>query len=71
LQYHAQALAIASEIGAPLEEARALEGSGRCRLHHGQTADGTALLHQALTIYQRIKVPDARWVGTTIASISG
>jgi Tfp pilus assembly protein PilF len=57
--YYNQALAIAREVGAPLEEARALEGLGLCHLQEGHTREGRAHLQQALTIYQRIGAPGA------------
>ena len=60
--YHDQALAIARDVGAPLEEARALEGIGRCYLQDGHDQEGTTHLQQALTIYQRIGAPGARRV---------
>ena len=64
--YHAQALAIAQGISAPLEEARALEGIGQCHLQDGRPGDGTAHLHQALAIYQRLGAPNARRVQETL-----
>ena len=39
-QYHAQALAIARDLRAPLEEARALEGLGQSHLHDGNPGQG-------------------------------
>ena len=60
--YHNQALAIARDVGAPLEEARALEGIGRCHLQDGHDQEGTTQLEQALAIYQRIGAPGARRV---------
>ena len=63
---HAQALALAREIGAPLEQARALEGTGRSHLHDGHAREGTACLEQALAIYQRIGALDARRVQETL-----
>ena len=39
---HARALAIARAIGAPLEEARALEGIGQSHIHEGNPGDGAA-----------------------------
>ena len=56
-EHHADALAIARDIGAPLDEARALEGIGQCDIQDGNRADGTEYLRQALAIYQRIGVP--------------
>jgi Tfp pilus assembly protein PilF len=64
-------LAIARDIGAPAEEARALEGSGHCHMRDGQTTEARALLQDALTIYQRIQVPAARQVRQALASMPG
>ena len=50
-----------------MEEARALEGTGRAHLQDGDTREGTACLEQALAIYQRIGAPDARRVQQTLA----
>ena len=58
--HHARALAIAREISAPLEEARALEGLGHCLLRDGNPGDAAAHWQQALTICQRIGAPDAQ-----------
>ena len=58
--YHTKALAIAREISAPMEEARALEGIGRSHLQGGNPGEGAAHLQQASTIYQRIGAPAAR-----------
>ena len=52
--HHTQALAIARDLGVPLEEARALEGIGRCHLQDGNPGEGPTRLRQALTIHQRI-----------------
>ena len=51
--------AIALEIGAPLEEARALEGLGHGNIQDGNHYEGRTYLRQALTIYQRIGATDA------------
>ena len=64
--HHARALAIAREISAPLEEARALEGLGHCLLRDGNPGDAAAHWQQALTIYQRIGAPDARRIQETL-----
>ena len=61
-EQHAQALAIARDIGVPLEEARALEGLGQAYLHDGNTGEAAAHLRQALSIYQRIGAPAAQRV---------
>jgi hypothetical protein len=57
-----RALAIAREVGAPLEEARALEGIGRCHLEDGHDQTGAVHLQRALAIYQRIGAPGAQRV---------
>jgi tetratricopeptide (TPR) repeat protein/transcriptional regulator with XRE-family HTH domain len=64
--YHTKALAIAREISAPMEEARALEGIGRSHLQGGNPGKGAAHLQQALTVYQRIGAPAARRVQATL-----
>jgi hypothetical protein len=52
--------------GAPLEEARALDGIGHSYLHDGCTREATAHLRHALTIYQRIGAPAAQRVRDTL-----
>jgi hypothetical protein len=64
--HHAQALVIARDLGSPLEEARALEGTGRSHLRDGHASEGTACLEQALAIYQHIAAPAARRVQETL-----
>ena len=64
--HHGQALAIARQIGAPPEEARALEGIGHSHLHDGNPRQAAAHLRQALTIYQRIGAPAAQRVQETL-----
>jgi len=58
---HGEALALARELGTPHEEARALEGIGHSLLGR-DPARAAAHLREALAIYQRIGVPDARRV---------
>jgi hypothetical protein len=41
-------------------------GIGRCHLQDGNPGEGTALLRQALAIYQRIGAPAARRVQETL-----
>jgi hypothetical protein len=60
--HYTQALAIVRELGAPPEEARALEGIGRSHLRDGHASEGTACLQQALAIHQRIAASAARRV---------
>jgi hypothetical protein len=64
--HHSQALAIARDIGAPLEEARALEGIGRSHLQDSNPDQAATHLQQALAIYQRIGSPGARRVRETL-----
>ncbi|HEX9542073.1 MAG TPA: hypothetical protein VGA04_28415 [Streptosporangiaceae bacterium] len=49
----------ASDIGAPAEEARALEGIGHCSLllHDGNPGEAATHVRQALAIYERIGAP--------------
>ena len=65
-RHHAQGFAIARDISAPLEEARALEGLGQAHLQDGSYDKGLELLHQAHTIYQRIGAPAAQRVQETL-----
>ena len=56
--HHARASATAREIGASLEEARALDGIGHRLLHDGNSDDAAAAhLNQALMIYQHMGAP--------------
>jgi DNA-binding SARP family transcriptional activator/tetratricopeptide (TPR) repeat protein len=64
--HHAQALAIARDIGVPLEEGRALEGIGQSCLQEGNPGQAVTYLQQALTIYQRLGSPYARRVQKTL-----
>jgi len=65
-EHHGQALAIARQIGAPLQEARALEGIGHSHLHDASPSPATADFQQALAIYQRIGSPGAQRVQETL-----
>src|SRR5262249_25199772 len=65
-EQHAQALAIARDLGAPLEETRALERLGQAHLHDSNPAQAAAHLAQALAIYQRIGAPATRRVQQTL-----
>jgi len=64
--HHNQALVIAAEIGAPLQEARALEGIGYSYLEDGNPAQAAVHLQRALAIYQRIGSPRAQRVKETL-----
>jgi tetratricopeptide (TPR) repeat protein len=52
--YYQQALAIATSIAAQQEQARALEGLGRCHALEGNHSEERKILRQALAVYQRI-----------------
>ena len=61
--YHGQARWSSPVRSALLwRRARALEGIGRCHLQDRHASEGTALLQQALAIYQRIGATDAQRV---------
>ncbi|GAA3812908.1 tetratricopeptide repeat protein [Sphaerisporangium flaviroseum] len=61
-----EALQVAREIGASLEEARALEGIGHCLIRTGALTEGMERLGQALHAYQRIGAPEAHRVQTAL-----
>jgi tetratricopeptide (TPR) repeat protein len=67
--HHEQALALAREIGAQFEEARALEGMGNCLVRDCHAGNGHAYLREALTRYQRLGVPRARVVRARLAAL--
>ena len=67
--HHRQALGIARDIGAALEEARALEGIGHSYLQEGNPSHAGAHLRDSLAVYQRIGSPHAHHVQETLASI--
>jgi len=52
-------------MGLTGDQARALEGIGRCYLRDGSRTEGAAYLSRALAIYQRIGAADARRVKET------
>lgn len=66
--FHMQALEVATEMGAPIVQARAREGVGRCRLQQGQPEQAAESLKQALAIYRRIGSPRAATVEVTLSS---
>ena len=68
--YHTRALAIARDISAVPEQARALEGIGTSHLREGNPGQAAAYLQQALTGYQRIRAPGARRVQETLRNQS-
>jgi tetratricopeptide (TPR) repeat protein/transcriptional regulator with XRE-family HTH domain len=56
---YAAALAALGDIEAPVEKARALEGTGRCHLSTGETAAAASFLRQARDVYARLGSPRA------------
>jgi tetratricopeptide (TPR) repeat protein len=69
LAHHQRALDIARAVGSPLEQARALDGAGRCALARGDTASAVTQLRQALEIYQRIGAAEATQLATDLADL--
>ena len=63
---HTHALGLARDVNAAFQEARALEGIGRCHIAEGNPSQGAAQLRQALAIYRRIGAPGAQHVETTL-----
>jgi tetratricopeptide (TPR) repeat protein len=63
------ALELAREAQNPLEEARALEGAGRCSLRQRETDQAVRQLHEAAEVYQRIGAPEAAQVRATLTSL--
>ena len=63
---YTRALAIARDLGALPEKARALEGIGNSHLQDGNPGQAAQYLRQALAIYRRISVPAARRVEETL-----
>ncbi len=66
LSYHQQARQVAASAAAEYEQARALEGIGRCHLHNGQTDQAAAPLREALTIYHRLSSPASTQLERTL-----
>lgn len=64
--YHQQALEIARDITALLEEARALEGIGNSDIQNSELERGSLCLRQALGIYLRIGSPHAGRIEATL-----
>ena len=64
--YFAEALDIARDIDTPVEEARALEGIGRCHVQERNPRQAAADLRQALAIYRRIGASETQRVETTL-----
>jgi tetratricopeptide (TPR) repeat protein len=67
--FHRQALELATEMGAPIEQARAQEGIGRCQLRQGQPELAAESLRQALSVYRRTGSPRAGLVEQTLRGL--
>ena len=67
IEHHRRALELAREIHGPLEEARALEGIGRCLLHQGARESGLEHLRDALSVYQKLGVSEATTLGKSLS----
>ncbi|MBF6332979.1 tetratricopeptide repeat protein [Nocardia transvalensis] len=65
-----EALSTARNIQNPLEQARALEGSARCRVHLGLRARAKADLREAVTLYESIGAPETESAATYLAELS-
>jgi hypothetical protein len=65
-EHHTRALAIARDISAAPEQARALEGIGNIHRHEGNSGQAAAPLRQALAMYQRIGAPGAKRIEETL-----
>jgi transcriptional regulator with XRE-family HTH domain len=55
-----------ASIGAPTDQARALEGIGRTHLNDGQPSQAAPPLRQALAIYQRLRSPHTPRIETLL-----
>jgi Tfp pilus assembly protein PilF len=71
LACHRSALDVARAVSSPLEEARALEGAGRCALSAGRAPAAAVGLRQALKIYQRIGAAEAAGLAADLAGLAG
>jgi len=67
--YFRQALHQARAIGAQLHEARALEGLGQTRVAGADFSGGMAYLRQALTLYERLGVPESAAVAGALTEL--
>lgn len=66
------ALTLARETGCPLEEARALEGIGRCAHLDGQPDEAESSLRQVIVLYERLGLePRAREVQVLLEATGG
>jgi hypothetical protein len=66
--HHAAALRLASEVGAPLEQARAHSGLARVCEADGDSLQARHHWQQALTRYAAIGAPEAREIRARLAT---
>jgi tetratricopeptide (TPR) repeat protein len=71
LDHYRQAQQLAEDVHAALEEARALEGIGRCLARSAGLDEGIAHLERALAIYQRIGASEAEHATAVLADLQG
>lgn len=69
LASHQHALSLARLVRAPLEEARALEGSAHCQELAGHHAAAMASLQEAVAIYHRIEAAEAAPAAAHLAAL--
>jgi len=68
--FHVQALRVAIDLGALIEQARAQEGIGLYCMQRGQPEQAAECLLHALAIYRRIGSPRAAQVEETLRRCS-
>ncbi|MFE7551055.1 tetratricopeptide repeat protein [Streptomyces gardneri] len=69
LAVYQQALLLAREVAAPLEEAGALEGAAHCQQRIGNRETALVNLREAVAIYQRLGVPEAKPAADLLTSL--
>jgi tetratricopeptide (TPR) repeat protein len=69
--FHQQALAVASEISSPEEQARALEGLGKYHLNRGERELATEMLLESLSSYRKIASPRGQNVEVMLEDLEG
>ncbi len=67
-ELRSRALELAHTAGVRLQVDRALEGLGRTAMKAAEAAQGVDYLHQALTLYEEIAVPEATAIKATLRS---
>lgn len=66
--HYRRALQVATETSSLFEQARALEGTGRCALRAARTSAAAAPLRAALAIYQQLGSPRGEEVAALLRS---